>query len=117
MMDTIMKAVTWIIVGVGLLMGGVSYVQAAPNGHNVTVVQFSKGSFEQATSGRWLEFGAGSNQARYTFQETNRDAWSVYLVDHRRGVKIQIDLHRRWIRYADQAYPRYRDLYAVTGGA
>ena len=111
--NTKKSVILWIVIG--LLMGGTSFVHAAPNGRNVTVVQFSGGSFEQITSNQWQEFGAESNAPRFTFQETHRDDWSVYLLDQSRQVRIQLDLHRRWIRYADQAAPNYRDLYQVTG--
>ena len=68
------------------------------------------GRFRQkAGSNNWEELNA-QGQTTFHFTETNRDDWSVYMNDSSRGVLIQIDLHRKKIRYSDPNTP-WRDQY------
>ena len=82
------------------------------NGKNVEAAGFGRGSFVEGRDGRWYEFGADGGR-RFSFDETGRDQWSVYLNDPSRDVQIQIDLWRQWISYGEHGSPR-RDLYRIT---
>jgi hypothetical protein len=52
----------------------------------------------------------------FQFVEIGRDDWSVYLHDSSRNVSIQIDLHRKKVRYSDATTP-FRDQYDVLSAA
>jgi hypothetical protein len=82
------------------------------NGRNVEAVRHSKGSFMDLGSGNWGEADL-ENTIRFQFQETNRDDWSVYLLDESRNVTIQLDLHRKKVVYGDRS--NKFDLYTITG--
>src|SRR5688572_13521031 len=84
------------------------------DGSNLARAAFAEGRFEQS-GGRWIEYGR-DGQARFEFEETGRDQWSVYLLDRSRNVAIQLDVHRRMVTYAENGGPR-TDLYAITGAA
>lgn len=83
------------------------------NGRNVLSVRVPSGMFRMTDSGTWVE--QGNNGATFDFAEQNRDDWSVYLIDNSRGVRLQLDLHRRQVFYADETAPDMRPLYAITG--
>jgi hypothetical protein len=92
----------------------------AVNGRTVRKVQFGqggapKGAYVQAGPGRWAETDA-SGRARFAFEETGRDDWSVYLTDRARGVSLQIDLHTRKVMYRDGNKPM-QALYEVLGAS
>jgi len=84
------------------------------NGSNVSFVAFDRGSFRQHGN-RWMEYDI-NNRPIFTFEETNRDEWSVYLYDRSRNVRLQLDLHRRKVGYgADGA--RISDLYDIVSAS
>lgn len=85
------------------------------NGRNVALAQHSQGRFVETAPGRWGEFDASGREG-FRFVETGRDEWSVYLFDQSRNVRIQIDIWRGQIRYADGNSP-YSDLYVITNAA
>ena len=70
------------------------------DGRNVQQVFFSGGSFRKTGPGRWTEYNA-QGRAMFNFTETGRDKWSVYLNDRSRHVRLQLDLYRKWVGYAD----------------
>jgi hypothetical protein len=75
---------------------------------NVTVVKVKGGEFRMTGPGRWDE------SAGFSFAESKRDATSVYLTDASRGVRMQLDLGRKQVFYAeDNGKPR--PLYPITG--
>lgn len=86
--------------------------QGAVTGRNVTSVKRSGGRMVMGPMGAWTE--RGDDGVSFQFRETGRDDWSVYLLDASRGVKLQIDLHRRQVRYAEGDGP-FNDLYPITG--
>lgn len=88
--------------------------QAGVNGRNVTSVKRSGGRLIMGPLGAWTE--RGDDGVAFQFRETGRDDWSVYLLDSSRDVKLQIDLHRRQIRYAADNGP-FNDLYPITGAS
>lgn len=83
------------------------------NGRNVVSVRMPSGRYRMTGAGAWVE--QGKDGATFNFIEENRDDWSVYLLDSSRGVRLQLDLHRRQVFYADQSAPDMRPLYAITG--
>jgi hypothetical protein len=82
------------------------------DGSNLARADFAGGRFEQR-DGRWTEYGSDGG-ARFDFEETGRDEWSVYLVDRSRNVALQLDVHRRMVTLVENGEIR-RDLYAITG--
>lgn len=80
-------------------------------GYNVSYVTFDRGSFRQQGS-RWTEYDI-NNRPVFTFEETNRDDWSVYLYDRGRNVRLQLDLHRRKVGYSPNDGPM-SDLYNIV---
>jgi hypothetical protein len=81
------------------------------NGYNVSYVAFDRGSFRQDGK-RWTEYDI-NNRPVFTFDETGRDDWSVYLYDRSRNVRLQLDLHRRKIGYGENDQ-RVSDLYDIV---
>jgi hypothetical protein len=81
------------------------------NGGNVSSVRHSKGSYANRGNGQWVEVNS-KNQVTFNFQETQRDEWSVYLLDSSRNVQIQLDLHRKKVIYSHDGQ-RF-DLYDIT---
>ena len=82
------------------------------NGRNVTEVTYPGGKITLSGK-RWTERNAnGSNK----FDETQRDEWSVYLLDRSRNVRLQLDLHRKLVLYAAGNDPM-QPLYQITGAA
>lgn len=98
------SALTWVVPA-----------QAQPgtqvNGRNVSFVAFDRGSFRQQGK-NWIEYDIDGRPA-FTFEETHRDDWSVYLADRSRNVRLQLDLHRRKVGYAEAGGPT-SDLYDIV---
>lgn len=82
------------------------------NGRLVTEVGHNGGSFRMVSPGQWREYNA-QGQATYAFRETHRDQWSVYLIDETRDMRMQIDVHRNWVRLEWPGHPM-ADQYPVT---
>ncbi len=61
----------------------------------------------------WKELDHGQTRVLFSFEEVQRDEWSIYLVDRSRGVNLQIDLHTMKVMYSDASSPR-RELYQVV---
>jgi len=65
------------------------------NGRLACVVDYTNngqsGVFSQGRDGQWTETNISGT--KYTFTETARDDWSIYLQDKSRGYAIQLDLH------------------------
>lgn len=108
-------AVAFVFVAIGGASFAASYRSAAVNGQTVTSVNTPTGQFRAQPFHKWVE--QGSNGASFTFDEQNRDEWSVYLSDPSRGVRLQIDLHRKQIFYADATAPQMRPLYQIVGSS
>ncbi|GEM_PF-5101164 len=68
------------------------------NGYNVSYTSFGVdantmlGAFRQVDMMTWAEDGLDGNIGIFTFTETARDEWSVYLYDASRQLRLQIDL-------------------------
>ena len=86
------------------------------NGQNVNVVQYNQGTFRQVSHKQWVEQNR-SGHRKFSFKETHRDAWSVYLHDQSRNVRLQLDMHRKMVGYSDGNNPTKRDLYRITSGS
>ena len=84
------------------------------NGRNVNLARHTNGYFANRGNGSWAEVDR-SNRVRFNFKETGRDAWSVYLLDRSRNVRIQLDLHRKKIVYSNKTQ-RF-DLYSITSSS
>jgi hypothetical protein len=70
-------------------------------GPTVKQVFFKDGArFGNVQNGLWQEYRV-TGEKSFTFNEEHRDEWSVYLVDHSRGVRIQLDLWTKDITYHD----------------
>lgn len=82
------------------------------NGRNVTRVNVAGGSFREARRGVWAEYDR-NGKVVFTFTETARDDWSVYLNDASRNVQLQLDLHRKKVRIGNNGGSR-SDLYNIT---
>ncbi|HEX4961665.1 MAG TPA: hypothetical protein VF173_12550 [Thermoanaerobaculia bacterium] len=83
------------------------------NGYSVQLAVYPEGYFIQTGPLTWRENGRAAN---FEFTESARDEWSVYLDDPSRKVSIQIDLHRKKIRYSDPETP-WQDQHDVTRAA
>ncbi len=70
------------------------------------------GTYQQMTPTTWKEISADPNGNNFDFVEVGRDEWSVYLTDESRGVNIQLDLHRKIVRYSDAQSP-IRDQFEI----
>ncbi|WP_030007705.1 PLAT/LH2 domain-containing protein [Picosynechococcus sp. NKBG042902] len=79
---------------------------------DVTLARFANGHLQETSPGVWQEFNA-NGQVTFTFQETGRDDWSIYLNDPSRNVQLQLDVYRKMISYGQNNEPK-SDLYAVT---
>ncbi|KAA3619909.1 MAG: TIR domain-containing protein [Calditrichaeota bacterium] len=82
-------------------------------GRSVRRVTFSDGSFAHAGGKRWIEKDAAGT-VKYTFNETGRDDWSVYLQDTAGRGLLQIDIHRKTICWTPTTGKKI-DLYRMTG--
>ena len=92
-------------------------VQAGVTGRNVTKVVFASGgeptgAFKQEGVGQWTEYTNRSG-VFFSFRETGRDDWSVYLHDDSRDVYIQLDLHRKKVGYR-QGNGQQSDIYDIV---
>jgi hypothetical protein len=90
------------------------------NGYSVEQVDFGGGgkklgAYFQTGPNAWKETDL-KGKTTFEFAETNRDQWSVYLEDRSRNVDLQIDLHRKKVRYSDPNTP-IRDQYDVLSSA
>ena len=86
------------------------------NGRNVVEVRTPTGRFKMKRGGAWVE--RGNDGAKFNFQETHRDDWSVYLVDNSRNMRLQIDIHRKLILFAvgnGPMQPLYNINRAIAG--
>ena len=110
-----MAAIAFVFVAIGGASLAASYNSAAVTGQTVTSVNTPTGQFKAQPFRKWVE--QGSDGGSFTFDEQNRDAWSVYLSDPSRGVRLQIDLHRKQIFYADATAPAMRPLYGIVGAS
>lgn len=89
--------------------------RAATNGRNVQQVFVARGSFKKTGPREWTEYNA-QRQAVFTFTETARDEWSVYLHDRSRNVQLQLDLYRKWVGYGQNGGGK-SDLYRITSSS
>jgi hypothetical protein len=83
------------------------------NGLNVTSVQTRDISFTLGPMRRWVE--SDRSGTSFEFFERAREEHSVHLTDVSRSVRLQIDLSRSLILYADVNAPHMRPLYPITG--
>jgi hypothetical protein len=85
------------------------------SGRNVRAVFFREGQSirRDATPTGWEETDVTGNVI-YRFRQTYGDMWSVLMQDDSRGVRLHIDLHRGWIRYADRSRPNFADQYKIV---
>jgi hypothetical protein len=81
-------------------------------GNNVVVVRHSQGSFTSRGNGTWIEVDAAGKPG-FTFTESGRDDWSVYLKDATRNVDLQLDLHQKRVFYSDGSSNK-APLYDIT---
>ena len=88
---------------------------APATGANVRSATYGRGVYRQTGPRTWGEFDSAGKQTN-SFVEEARDEWSVFLFDPARNVRVQIDLYRKKIRYAENG-GSYADLYDVTGSA
>ncbi len=88
---------------------------APATGANVRSATYAQGAYRQTGPRTWSEFDGAGKQTN-TFVEEARDEWSVFLFDPARNIRIQIDLYRKKIRYAENG-GSYADLYDVTAAA
>jgi hypothetical protein len=88
---------------------------AVVNGRNVIQANMQAGRLIMTDNGAWVE--QGNDGATFNFVEDGRDDWSVYLSDASRGVRLQIDIHRKLVLYADQGAPNMRPLYPITSAS
>ncbi|MEZ4888118.1 MAG: RICIN domain-containing protein [Chitinophagales bacterium] len=76
------------------------------NGETTVEVKFGRnggnlGVFKQVGNTKtWKETGRRVGSSTFTFTETHRDEWSVYLHDQSRNVYIQLDLHTKKVMYS-----------------
>jgi len=92
-----------------------STAQRGVNGYNVTQANYGGGFFRETGNGRWTEYDPNGH-ASYSFTETGRDEWSVYLNDRSRDVQLQLDLHRKWVSYGQNGDGK-SDLYRITSSS
>lgn len=93
----------------------ISAAEAPATGANVRSAAYAQGTYRQTGPRAWGEFDKADKQTN-RFVEEARDEWSVFLFDPARNVRIQIDLYRKKVRYAENG-GSYADLYDVTGSA
>jgi hypothetical protein len=91
---------------------GIMAASADVTARNVALVLVRGGEFRMTGSNSWEETGSGGES--FSFVEAKRDDGSVYLIDRSRGVKMQLDLRRGQIYYAD-GDSKQRPLYPITG--
>ena len=86
---------------------------ASVNGRNVNVVSVDNGTFRQVSRKSWVEQNK-QGQRVFSFKETHRDAWSIYLKDIRRNFRIQLDLYSNVRRNAWNNDP-FHDVDKIAG--
>jgi hypothetical protein len=91
---------------------GIMAASADVTARNVALVLVRGGEFRMSGSKSWEDTGSGGES--FSFVEAKRDDGSVYLIDRSRGVKMQLDLRRGQIYYAD-GDSKQRPLYPITG--
>jgi len=92
-------------VGLASLVAGLLLCTALPasaeitvSGADVTVVEFSGGTYRQEPDGTWAELDANGTITA-TFFEVSRDEQRVLLVDEGRGLSVTLDLAERVITF------------------
>lgn len=85
------------------------------DGRNVTVVQTQDARFALGPMRHWTE--TARSGATFDFVERARDENSVYLSDDSRGVRLEIDVARSLVLYADEDAPQMRPLYPIINSA
>jgi hypothetical protein len=88
---------------------------APVTGRTVTIVRARESRFALGPMRRWTETSASG--ATFEFDERARDERSVYLSDSSRGVRLQLDVARALVLYADEDEPQMRPLYPITSSA
>lgn len=89
------------------------------DGRRATTVFFAQGNgqvlgwFGQYAQGWWAEYDM-AGQPKFTFRETGRDDWSIYLWDDARGLGVQLDLHTRRVNLKPNAQAPYQGLYIIS---
>jgi hypothetical protein len=91
---------------------GIMSASADVTARNVSLVRVKGGEFRMTEPKRWDE--TASDGASFNFVEAKRDDGSVYLTDASRGVRIQLDLSRKQVYYAEDG-SKQRPLYPITG--
>lgn len=104
--------VTTASIGIAAMPAAAQTVDVDVNGRNVVSVSHNAGWFEKGDDGRWHEYDKNGRET-YSFDESMRDDWSVYLNDPSRNVQLQIDLHRKMIGYGSNGGAK-TDLYPIT---
>lgn len=96
---------------------GTANFPADVKGMNVSYVAFSQGSFDQVTDKKWDEFDVNGKK-KFSFEETHRDEWSVYLVDKsRNNMRLQLDLWTKKINVDGKLYThitKVREAYGMN---
>lgn len=87
------------------------------NGRKVNTVFFlnnkgNLGGYFHNVGNQWNEYDARGNK-KFSFRETGRDDWSVYLFDNTRNVGLQLDLHTRKVNMSIGSNSSYRFLYNI----
>ncbi len=88
-----------------------NYIHAQVTGRNVTFVSYPSGNFKQVSAGNWQEHNPSNTV--FNFKETQRDDWSVYLLDASRNISIQLDLFKKEI-YIYWERPNRAKLYNIV---
>ena len=83
--------------------------QIGGEGWDVNYVEYEGGSFTQVDDVTWIEM----NSNKFTFQEYNRDLWSIYLYDKSRDVYIVLDQWKKKVRYKKGGIGDYSDFYSI----
>lgn len=74
------------------------------------------GSFVEVSRKKWSEVSEKQGKITFSFNETHRDEWSVYLHDISRDVFLQIDLWKNKVYYSDKNTSR-SELYTIIGAS
>ena len=84
------------------------------NGENVKEAVFTNGvRLSETAPGLWTEYSNSDGKAAFTFTETHRDEWSVYLKQVDSGKRLQIDIHRKKLIYSE-GDTQNMDLYDLA---
>ncbi len=94
----------------------ISNVSRKVNGRMATGATYTNqnkvGKFVQTGADKWLETNVDGT--KYSFTETGRDDWSVYMKDASRNVAIQLDYHTMEVKYG-KIGAKKTVLYKITG--